>query len=114
MTSTTTTVKFIVTRDTARATATDEDRAMAHAQHYSGDDLSAAQTALYCVLQAEATWLSEASYRSARSLRKAADMLDAADHVHTLIPETGKPWASARIETAGILWQIVRIERPAD
>lgn len=105
-----TTVTYIATRDTDRAQATDEDRAMAHMRYYSGDSLTDARSALYCALQSEATWLARPDYRSARSLRRAAELLDAADTVHELTPETGKAWSAARVVAAGIVWQITRTE----
>lgn len=108
-----TTVTYFAMRDTAKSQAREEDRAMAHAKYYSGDSLYAAQSALYVAMQEEATWLARPDYRSARSLRRAADMLDAANEVTTLVPEEGRQWSTAKLEAAGILWQIVRTEVPA-
>lgn len=105
------TVTYIATRDTDRASANEEDRAMAHRQYYAGNELYSAQVSLYIAMQNEADWLTDPRYRSARALRRAADLIEAADKTTTLVPETGKAWSAAHLDAAGLVWRITRTER---
>lgn len=105
-------VSFCVTRDSATAWR-DEDVAMAHVSIYQGDSLDEARAVLRAYIVDEAEWLVGGAYRSATSLRRAAELLEAADGALSLSPEEGKRWSVARIESAGLIWRIIRVEREA-
>jgi hypothetical protein len=103
-------VSFYATRDSATAWR-DEDVAMTHASIYSGDSLDEARAALKAYIVGEVEWLVGRTYRSATGLRRAAELLEASNAVLSLAPQEGEAWSAAKVEAAGLIWKIVRVER---
>lgn len=103
-------ISFYATRDSATAWR-DEDVAMAHAKIYSGDSLDEARAELRAYILREVDWLVGSTYRSARSLRRAAELLEASEAVRSLKPQEGERWSAAEVESAGLIWKIIRVER---
>ena len=99
-----TTTTYFVTRDSANALDTDEDRAMAHVSIGDFPTLEDAQTALRAYMIEETQW-STGKYVSPTSLRRAADILHAAQQqTGTLEPATDANWSKATISSRPRAW----------
>jgi hypothetical protein len=109
--TTTTTVRFVVTRDSATAWR-DEDRAMAHVLVASKlGTFEEAKEVLVNYMNQEVEWLTT-KFVSASSLRRAADILDGVNTVRNILsPETNKALSQVQVETCGLVWSIIRTER---
>ena len=111
-TTTETTVRFHVTRDSATAWR-DEDVAMCHVDIANGlGTLAEAKTALIDYMNGEIEDLINGRYRSASSLHRAGEIMTGVETVRNIsgVP-TNKGWTRTEIETCGLIWRIVRVER---
>lgn len=104
---------YFVTRDTARKTASDENRAMAHALIGKFDNFDVAKKALVDYMEDEVEWLLSKKYRSTSSLRRAVDIIDGIETVKTWTNEMSGSWSQASTETCGLIWAIARVQKGA-
>ena len=114
--STQTTTTYRVTRDSATAWR-DEDRAMCHESYGSHATLEEAKAALIEAVLKEAAYLVESAntYTCTRGKgdARANEIRSAIPAMIAAQPSDQGNWANARIEAAGLQWDITRITKEA-